>query len=64
MKDKVINIMKVFILLFAMTMGFFFLYAIIWFCIDLPITKWTTVFLMILAGLSEYGYFRWIVVEE
>ena len=63
MKDKFaarINWLKVFILLFAMTMGFFLAYAFIWHIVGLPLTDWALWLLLAIAGLTEYGYYRWI----
>jgi hypothetical protein len=60
MNDKIIDFIKFFLLLFTMVMGFFFIYAFVWFAIGLPITQWTTVLLIALAMLSVYGYYRWI----
>ena len=60
MKDKVINFFKFFLLIFVMTMGFFMIYALAWFVIGLPQTDWAIALLFAIAGLSEYGYYRWI----
>lgn len=60
MKDKIINFLKFFLLIFVMTMGFFLIYGLAWFAIGLPQTDWAIYSLFALAGLSEYGYYRWI----
>lgn len=63
MKDKIVDFLKVFLLMFSMVMGFFFIYAFAWFALDLPVTQWAMLLLLALALLSEYGYYRWIRVE-
>ncbi len=59
-KDKLIDVLQVFILLFSVLMGFFFIYAFVWFVLDLPVTHWVMVLLVGLAGLTEFGYFWWV----
>lgn len=63
MKEKItalLNWLKVFVLLFSMTMGFYFIYAFIWYIVGLPLTNWALWLLVGIAGLTEYGYYRWI----
>lgn len=60
MKDNIINFLKVFLLVFSMTMGFYLIYAYIWFIVGLPLTNWAMWLLSAVAGLTEYGYYRWI----
>ena len=61
MKENIIiEILKLFILLFSMIMGFFLTYALIWFAVGLPQTDWALLLLLAVACLTEYGYYRWI----
>ena len=60
MREKIDNFMRLFVLLSTMIMGFFFVYAVIWFAVGLPQTNWALALLMALAVLSEYGYYLWI----
>ena len=60
MKDNIINALKIFLFLFVMTMGFYLIYAYIWFIVGLPLSNWALLLLLAVAGLTEYGYFRWI----
>lgn len=58
-KEKIANFVKVFLLLTMMTLGFFFVYALVWFAVVSPLTRWPLVLCLALAGLSEYGFYRW-----
>ena len=60
MKNKINNFMKLFVLVFTMTMGFFFTYAFVWFAFDLPVTKWVTLLFFALAASSMFGYYMWV----
>ena len=60
MRDKIANWMKFLIMISVMVMGFFFIYAFTWFCIGLPQTDWAILVCFALAGLSMYGYYRWL----
>lgn len=61
MKEKILNGCMLFLLLFMMVQGFFFTYAIIWYCIGLPLTTWSFWLLYTLSGITEYGYYRWLI---
>lgn len=60
MRDNIINFLKLFVLLFSMTMGFYLIYAFIWFIVGLPLTNLALWLLLAVAGLTEYGYYRWV----
>ena len=60
MKNKLIDIIKVFLLLLSMVMGYFHIYATVWFLADLPRTYWAMAVVLALALLSVYGLYRWI----
>lgn len=59
-KENILNFIKLFLLISMMTMGFHYIYAVIWFAVGLPQTTWAVLLCAVLAGLSEYGYFKWI----
>lgn len=63
MREKITRLLdwlKVFVLLFAMTMGFYLIYTFAWYIVGLPLTNWALWLLLAMAGLTEYGYCRWI----
>ena len=57
---NILELIKVFLLFYMMTFGFWFTYAMIWFAFGLPLETWSLLVLFIPAGLSMYGYYRWI----
>ena len=57
-KETIVNFIKIVLLLTMMTNGFFLTYALIWFAVGLPQTNWAILILYVLAGLTEYGYYR------
>ncbi len=60
MKEKIVNIIKLFLLVFIMIQGFFISYAFVWFAVGLPQENWALWLLYALAALSECGYIKWI----
>ncbi len=60
MKDNIVNGLKIIVLLLAMIMGFWIIYAFVWYAVGLPLTDWALWLLLAIAGLTEYGYCRWI----
>ena len=60
MKENIVNWLKVVVLVSAMTMGFWIIYAFVWDAVGLPLTNWALWLLLAVAGLTEYGYSRWI----
>lgn len=61
MKEKIIGLVKLFLLVFMMTMGFFLTYSLIWCAFGLDLTNLTMWIIFALACLSEFGYIKWIV---
>lgn len=51
---------KLFLLITVMTVGFWFIYALIWYTCGLSLSDSAMWFLMALAGLTEYGYIQWV----
>ena len=60
MRDNIINGLKLSVLLLAMTTGFWFIYVFVWYAVGLPLTNLALWLILAVAGLTEYGYFRWI----
>ena len=60
MKERIIGFLKVWILIIAMSMGFYLFYCSIWYAVGLPLTNWALWILVGLAALTEYGYYLWI----
>lgn len=54
------NYVKVFMLIFFMTMGFFLVYGIIWKMLKLPLNDWAVTILAVLAIISETAYIWWL----
>lgn len=60
MREKIDNFLRLFVFLLMMTLGFFFVYASVWFAVGLQLTNGAIVLLVGLAVLSEYGYYLWV----
>ena len=60
MKDKIVNVLKAFLLTFPATIGLVFMYSVAWFSIGLPEGWWATAILAVIAGVSEYAIIMWI----
>ena len=60
MKEKINDFLKGAVLLFTMTMGFFFVYAYVWFAVGLPKTNWALLLCLAIAFATDYGYYRWL----
>ena len=60
MKNKIADIIKVFLLLLSMVMGYFHIYATVWFLAGWPRTRLAMAVVLALALLSVYGLCRWI----
>jgi len=54
------NYVKVFMLLFFMTMGFFLVYGTIWKILELPLNDRAVTALAVLAITSEAAYVWWL----
>ena len=63
MKNKIADVIKVFLILLSMVMGFFHIYATVWFLADLPLTYWAMGLVLVIALLSVFGLFQWVVVS-
>ena len=61
MKENVYNLLQVLVFLVAMIMGFWLIFMYVWYAVGLPLTNWSMWLLLAIAGLTEYGYFRWTV---
>lgn len=67
MSDKwkrIADVIKMFLLIATSTNGFFFIYAMIWGEVGLPIENWSLLVLFALACLSFLGLKWWIVRGE
>lgn len=58
--DDVAEYIKIFLLFFMMTLGFVLAYMCIWIALGWPQTTWAICVICAAAGLTEYGYYRWI----
>lgn len=52
--------LKIVLFLLMMAIGFLSVYSMIWIWIGLPVTWWSALLLAALAGLTEFGYYKWI----
>lgn len=59
-KETIINYIKFHMLAILMSIGFWFVYTLIWFGVGLPQTNWAMLVTCILALVSEYLYLRWV----
>jgi hypothetical protein len=59
-KKEVVRGIQFFIMLYTMTMGFWYTYIFIWFKCGLSIEWWTLLIIMVLALLSMGGLCTWI----
>lgn len=59
MKD-IIGVLKWFLLIAPPILGYFFLYAMIWFANVGSIDVRACLFCLGLAGLSEFGFLKWV----
>lgn len=64
MIDKIIEGVKIFLLIFPPIMGYWFVYAMAWMVLGLPLERWSAVTLLGLAGLSEAVFLKWVVRWE
>ena len=60
MKGRIIGWVKFILLVLSMTLGFWISYAFVWYAVGLPLKDWALWMLLAIAGLTEYGYCRWI----
>lgn len=59
MKNKIINALKLFLLMVMMTLGFMFSYMAVWNLVA-ELTDVSVVACAVLAILSEFGYIWWV----
>ncbi len=59
-KDEIICGVQFFVMLYTMTMGFYFSYILAWFKVGLPIEWWSLLVTLVLALLSTGGLCQWI----
>jgi hypothetical protein len=59
-KETIINYIKFHMLAILMSIGFWFVYTLIWFGVGLPQTDWALLVTLVLAFISEYIYIRWV----
>ena len=59
-KENIVNAIKFFILAAMMLQGTFLTFVLIGVGIGLPLTTWTLLLLCALAGISVFGYFKWL----
>ena len=59
-KEKLGAIIKLFLVCFTSTNGFWLSYLFLWWLIGLPMTWWASVITVVLGGLSASGLFHWI----
>ena len=60
MKTKIINSLKMFLLVFPAMIGLDALYSSAWYLVGLPTGWWAPVLLAAISGVSEYAIIRWI----
>lgn len=60
MKEKIVNFLKIVILFFAMGMGFFATYALVWVYLRLPIYWWTPWICITFAIGATWGFVKWV----
>lgn len=59
MKDKIVNALKLFILMITMTLGFQVLYMLVWNLVA-ELTHTSVIVCAAVAILTEFAYIRWI----
>ena len=59
-KQQFIEYVKLGILILFMTLGFWFVYTLIWFVVGLPQNNWALWATFALSCASEYGYLKWL----
>ena len=59
-KDEIIGGVQFFVMLYTMTMGFYFSYIFAWFKVGLPVEWWSLLVTLVLALLSTGGLCQWI----
>ena len=57
------NLIKYILLVIMMTLGFFYVYSLIWTALGLAMSIGAIILLVMLAIVSEYGYIHWIMED-
>lgn len=57
---NIMNVLKFFVMTFAMSMGFGFFYTVIWIGVGLPQTWWAMAILLFVSLASTYGWIVWV----
>ena len=60
MKEKIEGYLKFAVLIYAMFMGFFSTYSLVWVGLELPLEWWSSVVVIALSALSVWGYIEWL----
>lgn len=61
MKETIINAIKLFLMLFTMTLGFLLLYSFAWCALGFELTDVTLWILLAVSLMSVFTYVKWIV---
>ena len=59
-RETIANYIKFIIFLFVTFIGFFTIYAMIWYFVGLPIDWWASLIIVAVSSLSEWGYISWL----
>ena len=59
-RETIANYIKFIIFIFVTFIGFFTIYAMIWVGVGLPVNLWTSLIVVVISGLSEWGYVSWL----
>ena len=62
MKDKIIDFLKLFLLIFAMTSGIYYHLTFIWVALGLPVTWWAILLIAVTTTVAELAYIKWVSV--
>ena len=60
-REMIANYIKFIIFLFVTFIGFFTIYAMIWVGVGLSVNSWTSLIIVVISGLSEWGYVSWLM---
>ena len=58
-KERIVNFIKLLLMILMMIFGFLFVYTLMWFMVGLPQEPWAIFVCLALAVLSELGYVLW-----
>lgn len=63
MKKTLIDLLKAFLVLISMLMGFFFIYALVLVAFDVAITIWISILLTCVSFSSVFVLLKWVGSE-